>query len=1090
MKDYYGLRACVGVLCLGVCVLTSRRARTQSPPPPLPKHEFPISPPLAPLRNTQSPVPVDDPPLLDYTTNTAVYHTKEWANDVPFGSSPPSAPSIAPSLSGSPPYLQSVYGDRGKGGPIRVNVATPSTSPPNADERLQSQVNGYQSFGDPLNGLADMNRRASMYGLKQPPLPHQAQPHFHSAPNVDLGLTKAGPAGGRAKDAPYYRGFDRLAIYNNERSRVAETVLLVGSQGAVDIFKVGKEKLESVGSLNGLRGGVHDAKIIPWATQHEPLKAKWPLVVVVIHGPLIPQATIAEERPATTSQETPTPQDLGLQATDYTVRPSMRTDGPEPRETTYYQTTVEVYSLQTQEYITTLLTCQASALLTSNSSPLFSPPPLSDNLKIDVNGRFLTVTSATSGEVFIFSIQDECAGHRLEAFKCIGKTWTGVKTSNRQSIAGSPNSNTSEQPYGDSEWKATTSGLPLLSLSPRWLAIVPPSTSSCYSIAAKVLTSESNKTPAGLDTHTAPSQPQLTCSVDSPEPESFLNKVAREVTQEVIKGARWVGDQGARAWKNYRGKTQDTNAATDVLRNNTDILRPISHQAQQYFPPTHAHEEPGSQAANDRTVVSIFDLEQLLRAQETRSVASPAPIATFQTPDGCSYVSFAPNGLMLFTASRKGDVQYVWDLMRITHGKGDTAAVQERINQPRVALAPEPQGPLVRQVARFARMTVASIIDVVWSAPRGDRLALVTENGTAHVFELSPSAFVWPPLRRSARHVTAPGSMTSGDTDNEVAIDDKPLTNVFTSAINMVNGKTQPLLAAVRKRPPSFNIPFSAIGGLGVTSAVGAKGGKAVAAGISKSVGAASGTVKTLRHVGENRLHLPGSLLDRTAGSVCWMNGNDQECLAVVGGGLLRIYGVGQSRSNTNGAPSYLSVMSRRLVELALPAVPDNATVKAYLRAEVDGLHPPLVRNGYWSLQTTPTVARKTSKPTAHPLSFAEIETNPPYQPFHTDPRVKLFVYDNRQPSSTTDQAPWAFGEPIPATKLDLGSAILDDVNGDGDENGLAQMENVMTFLKRGEHELEQVVVTTRRRRGKGVVDEGEFFEDDCEVVDFAADRV
>lgn len=1071
----------------------SPRTRTQSPPPPLPKHEIPTSPPLAPLGNTQSSVPVDIPSLLDHHTNAAVYHTKEWANDVPFGSSPPSVPSNGPSLSGSPPYPQSVYRDRGRGGPRSLNAATPSSSPPSAGARLHSQANGYQSFGDPFHTVADMNRMTSIYPPNHVPLPHQIQPHFYRAPNFDLGLAKGKHAEGRADGGTFYRGFDSLATFNHEGSRVVETVLLVGNLGGLATFKVGEERSESVGSLNGLRGGVHNAKLLPWVFQHEPLKSKWPLIVVVIHGPVVPRVTTAEEIPTTTTfQEAPTLQHPSLPAIGSTVRPSLHTEGRALRGITHYQTTVEVYSLRTQEYITTLLACQASALATSTSSPLFFPPPLSNNLKIDAKGRFLTVTSSTSGEVFIFSILDECAEKRMEAFTCIGKTWTTLRMSSRHNIAGSPSSNTSEQPYGDSESKPSTSELPLVSLSHRWLAVVPPNTSSRYSINITVPTSGSNPRPAGLDTNTAPSQPQMTCSVYTPEAESLLNKVAREVTQEVIKGARWIGDQGVQAWNNYFAKPQDTNAAMDMLKNKTDILPAMPQQPQQCFPPTHAHEDPGSHSANDRTVVSILDLEQLVRTQDTRPIANPAPIATFQTPDGCSYVSFAPNGLMLLTASRKGDVQYVWDLMRITHGKGDTAGMQELINQP--GAISEPQGPLVRQVARFARMTVASIIDVVWSAPRGDRLALVTENGTAHVFELPQSAFAWPPLRRSIRPVTAPGSATSRETDDESAIGDKAATNAFTSAINMMNGKAQPLLAAVRNRPPSFNLPFSAIGGLGVTSAVGAKGGKAVAAGFSKSVGAASGTVKTLRHVGENRLHLPGSIHDRTAGSVCWMNGRDQGRLAVIGGRVLRIYGVTHSTSNQKGTPRYPLVVSRRIVEHALLATPDErvaTAVTAYVQEDGDGHELPLAPGGYWSLQTTPTDVRKSNKPTPHPLSFAEIETNPPYQPFHTDPRVKLFVYDDLQPIPATNTTPWAFGEHIPATKVDLGSAMLDNDDGEnnGDETG-QEMENVTTFRKRGNHELEEVVVTTRRKRGTGVVDEGEFFEDDCEVVDFAADRV
>ena len=925
-----------------------------------------------------------------------------------------------------------------------------------------------------------------MYTTHQPPLPHQIQPHFYGAPNVDLGLTNARQAEGRASDGSYYRGFDSLATYNHEGSRITETVLLLGSQGALDIFKIGNERLESVGNLNGLRGGVHRAKILPWAMRDQRLQSKLPLIAVVLHAPLIPQCTTAVERPLNTSKESPTLQEPSLNGVESTVRPSLRADGPRLREITHYQTTVEVYSLQTQEHIVTLLACPAVALATSFSTQLGSPPPPSGNLKIDANGKFITVTSGTSGEVFIFLIRDERGEHQIEAFTCIGKTWTSIKTSNRHSITGTLSSSASEQPYGEPESRATATGLPLTSLSHRWLAIVPPSTSSRNSIDATVLTSGLNPKPSGLDTRTAPSQPQLTCSVDSPEAESLLNKVAREVTQEVIKGARWVSDQGVQYWKNYWAKPQDPNAATDKFRNRTDLQRQNPQQPQQYFPPTHAHEDPVAQSATDPTVVSILDLEQLVKTQDTRSTASPVPKATFQAPHGCSHVSFSPNGLMLLTASRKGDVQYVWDLMRITHGKGDTTGMQEIISKP--GRGSDPQGPLVRQVARFARMTVASIMDVVWSAPRGDRLVLVTENGTAHIFELPASAFVWPPLRRSMPPVAAPGSPTSHDADNESAIDDKPAANAFTSAINMVNGKAQPLLAAVRNRPPSFNLPFTAMGGLGVTSAVGTKGGKVVAAGISKSVGAASGTVSTLRHVGENRLHLPGSVHDRGAGSVCWLNGKARGRLAVVGGGVLRVYGVAHSTSN-KGAPRHPSVTSRRIVELSLPATPDDIiapAVREYLRDDGDGQDHCFVPGGHWSLQTNPTGARKTNKPSAHPLSFAEIETNPPYQPFHTDPRVKLFVFDNPKPLPTVNNPPWAFGEHILATKLDLGSVTLEG----GDENGEGHMENVTTVRKRGEDELEQVVVTTRRRRGRGVVDEGEFFEDDCEVVDFAADRV
>lgn len=55
-----------------------------------------------------------------------------------------------------------------------------------------------------------------------------------------------------------------------------------------------------------------------------------------------------------------------------------------------------------------------------------------------------------------------------------------------------------------------------------------------------------------------------------------------------------------------------------------------------------------------------------------------------------------------------------------------------------------------------------------------------------------------------------------------------------------------------------------------------------------------------------------------------------------------------------------------------------------------------------------------------------------------------------------------------------------------------ARIENKLV-LRDGEEEVEQVVVTTRRRRVRRDGGDGEeegFFEDDCEVLDFAEDRV
>ncbi|KAG5913917.1 hypothetical protein E4U61_006316, partial [Claviceps capensis] len=193
----------------------------------------------------------------------------------------------------------------------------------------------------------------------------------------------------------------------------------------------------------------------------------------------------------------------------------------------------------------------------------------------------------------------------------------------------------------------------------------------------------------------------------------------------------------------------------------------------------------------------------------------------------------------------------------------------------------------------------------------------------------------------------------------------------------------------------------------------------------------------------------------------------------------------------------------------------------------------------------------------------AEIESSAPYQPFHTDRRVSLWKYGGggsagvvvrgrgqemvevamvddaslptmtalekkkkrmktttttkkfpgeygstlegewereRETASPLSDCAWAFGQPIPSVKLDVGvsspsssaaAAHEDDFVGPDDHIALPQsaMERVMQY-----GDAEQIVVTTRRRRGGGRHgdggDEDGFFEDDCEVLDFADQRV
>ena len=72
---------------------------------------------------------------------------------------------------------------------------------------------------------------------------------------------------------------------------------------------------------------------------------------------------------------------------------------------------------------------------------------------------------------------------------------------------------------------------------------------------------------------------------------------------------------------------------------------------------------------------------------------------------------------------------------------------------------------------------------------------------------------------------------------------------------------------------------------------------------------------------------------------------------------------------------------------------------------------------------------------------------------------------------------------------MGLPSVVEEDFSGPDDHLALPQsaMERVMQY---GDEE--QIVVTTRRRRGAHAAGPGEdgFFEDDCEVLDFADQRV
>jgi hypothetical protein len=173
--------------------------------------------------------------------------------------------------------------------------------------------------------------------------------------------------------------------------------------------------------------------------------------------------------------------------------------------------------------------------------------------------------------------------------------------------------------------------------------------------------------------------------------------------------------------------------------------------------------------------------------------------------------------------------------------------------------------------------------------------------------------------------------------------------------------------------------------------------------------------------------------------------------------------------------------------------------------------------------QSPPPVIQTTAQRTNSSIPQAEIESNAPYQPFHTDRRVGLYVYSYDEvplPSPSVSallsvppllsetklrptnlKTPWAFGGVIKSTRLDVGALHNEDEDFDlsNDHRALpaSAIERVLRVTDSTE-DMEQIVITTRRRKGiprsgTGNVADGDeegFFEDDCEVLDFASQRV
>ncbi|KAI5465558.1 hypothetical protein BGZ63DRAFT_420115 [Mariannaea sp. PMI_226] len=1045
-----------------------------------------VNPAVSPMLDALSTTPV--------SASTAPSMNNDWVRNGLAGS-----PGNLISLTGeSPPTQPSSYEDPSRlhhgwasGRPYNSPSPASFSPPSNIRRPLSFQMEAqYQSPETPPNPSPAAYRRGSVNSPfpgsrmgSHPPLPHQPQPHFYGVPDIDLNITSNSSM--KAGERGYFFGFDKLpdcAGFPGSPGNVA----IAGYEGGLDVYSLGRRGMEPVGSLKGLRGGVHHAKILPWTIDGDKASL-FPLIAVVIHGPVLPSPSRTMDDGVSPMPDGATSPRSALTHPDGLGRQNSPIDS--------YQTSVEIYSLKTNQQVDVLLQAPKIAINPeiSVTNPIFRPPQPVGAFTVKADAGTIVISSGITGESWVYlQLLEDQNGH---IFTCVGKLWTSLQQSHRGEVP-----EEADKARASPSPPRPSTQTPIISLNGRWIAYCPAAPSSQISLRAHVPLPILGKAP-GVASIAPPQLPQTTASVDLPISDSVVNKIMRETTQELIQGAKWVGQQGLQAWNSYWNKSSGPQSLPQQARS------PPQHWAGQgphtdssQFPPTHG--SSGRAVTKDPGLVSIVDAESLTSSSNVH------PLATFVAPLGCSFLSFSPSSLSLFTASSKGDVQTVWDLFRIQYTRSSPL---------QATVAPSTStGPLVRQIAQFSRMTVARIVDIAWTESQGERIAMVTERGTVHLLDMPSSAFIWPaPRRRKAIQESGTASPEQGNSAVSIA----------SGALGAAVQAAKPFVT--RPRRSSANTPGT---GIKLKDSA-AMGGRVIAASISSSLGKTGSAINQLRHTGENRVSLPPISGLPSASCVTWIKNRKHHALYVVGQGLIRTFSCKTRRSSVQSGSRRVT-RARRYRDFNVPALPSDLVAPAVrqmldLGAQeeiLDLSDRDLDAGNTLTLNMRPRIA-PAEQTMESSIPQAEIESSAPYQPFHTDRRVTLCEYTRGttaqleavttiltetaleekrskkkkgQPAATdapqeTGSGAWAFGQAIPVVRLDIGLPPVaeEDQVGPDDHLALPQsaMERVMQY---GEDDDAQIVVTTRRRRGAHGNSPGEdgFFEDDCEVLDFADQRV
>jgi len=433
-----------------------------------------------------------------------------------------------------------------------------------------------------------------------PPPPHQPQAHFYGAPELNF----LPPAQGSALQpgaGGYYCGFDKLP---SAHSGLNENVILTGYGSGLRVHVVSKRGTNQVFDIKNLRGGVFDAKILPWTTS-DPHGDGAPLVAVVVHG-VAQRDTFAQDEHLSSEENS-------LAVGELPRSPRLLALDQEYDDEDYYQTTVEIYSVSSRQHIGTLLVLPKRPLVVPLGSPLYDPPAPDGALSIRADGGYVVVSSGVSGEVWVFKHQSI---HDFWQFSCVGKVWTTL-----QHNPTVESTQPSEKRQLDSG--ATLSKLqnvPILSHKGRFLAFCPPALSSQVTLGAETAPTAGNNRTPGINSRAPPQLPTVNCQVETPGDESLVKQILQVGTQKFIEGATYLGGQGMQAWNNYWNKPASGQSPPDSL----------SSQAQNTvapFPPTHGTASPVAIASKDPGLLSILDLATLT-AKTAHSGLSIHPLTT------------------------------------------------------------------------------------------------------------------------------------------------------------------------------------------------------------------------------------------------------------------------------------------------------------------------------------------------------------------------------------------------------------------------------------------------------------------------------